>query len=368
MLTAGAVIDASGTWGDAQPARRRRAPRARRGRARRPHHLRHPRLRRPRHPARYAGKRVVVAGRGASAQNTLVGLTSLTEEAADTEIVWLRAPPGTRGRLRRRRQRPARAARRPRQARPGSGRGRAGAGRHVVPHRRGHRPTGRPDDDRRHRRPPRRRRRRGRRGHRLPARPRWLSEVRLDLDPVLSAPTKLAPLIDPNVHSCGTVYPHGVAELAQPEQGLYLAGMKSYGRAPSFLALTGFEQTRSIVAAIAGDHEAAARVELVLPESGVCGGSGQFEEQPAEANGGGCCAPAATCSRSAAPAPVGEPTASRDSRPSDRRPTRLPGPGSPPSHRSFSASPRSSPGASCSTPSPSSRRPWPRPRAGPSRP
>ncbi len=105
----------------------------------------------------------------------------------------------------------------------------------------------------------------------------WLSEVRLDLDPVLSAPTKLAPLIDPNVHSCGTVYPHGVAELAQPEQGLYLAGMKSYGRAPSFLALTGFEQTRSIVAAIAGDHEAAARVELVLPESGVCGGSGQFD-------------------------------------------------------------------------------------------
>ena len=108
---------------------------------------------------------------------------------------------------------------------------------------------------------------------------------------MLSAPTKLAPLIDPNVHSCGTVYPHGVAELAQPEQGLYLAGMKSYGRAPSFLALTGFEQTRSIVAAIAGDHDAAARVELVLPESGVCGGSGQFDGQPAEASGGGCCAP-----------------------------------------------------------------------------
>ncbi len=53
--------------------------------------------------------------------------------------------------------------------------------------------------------------------------------------------------------------------------------MKSYGRAPSFLTLTGFEQTRSIVAAIAGDHEAAARVELVLPETGVCGGSGDFD-------------------------------------------------------------------------------------------
>ena len=67
--------------------------------------------------------------------------------------------------------------------------------------------------------------------------------------------------------------------------------MKAYGRAPSFLALTGFEQTRSIVAAIDGDHEAAARVELVLPESGVCGGSGQFDGQPVEANGGSCCTP-----------------------------------------------------------------------------
>ncbi|MDO9498328.1 MAG: flavoprotein, partial [Nocardioides sp.] len=74
---------------------------------------------------------------------------------------------------------------------------------------------------------------------------------------------------------------------AQPEPGLYLAGMKSYGRAPSFLALTGFEQTRSIVAAIAGDHEAAARVELTLPETGVCGGSGQFDDAAADA--AGCC-------------------------------------------------------------------------------
>ena len=87
-------------------------------------------------------------------------------------------------------------------------------------------------------------------------------------------------MIDPTCHSCGTVYPHGADLLRQPEHGLYLAGMKSYGRAPSFLALTGFEQTRSIVAAIAGDHEAAARVELVLPDSGVCGGSGLFDEPP----------------------------------------------------------------------------------------
>ncbi|MGJ9411755.1 FAD-dependent oxidoreductase [Aeromicrobium sp. CF4.19] len=114
-----------------------------------------------------------------------------------------------------------------------------------------------------------------------------LSEVRLDLDPVLQAPRLLAPLIDPNVHSCGTVYPHGVTELAQPEAGLYLLGMKSYGRATSFLALTGFEQVRSVVAELAGDHEAATAVELVLPESGVCGGSGDFDE--AESVGGGCC-------------------------------------------------------------------------------
>ena len=83
-------------------------------------------------------------------------------------------------------------------------------------------------------------------------------------------PAGLAPLIDPNLHSCGTVRPHGARELAQPEPGFYFAGMKSYGRAPTFLMLTGYEQVRSIVAEIAGDHEAAERVELVLPETGVC--------------------------------------------------------------------------------------------------
>ncbi|MFX0574519.1 NAD(P)-binding domain-containing protein [Nocardia nepalensis] len=106
----------------------------------------------------------------------------------------------------------------------------------------------------------------------------WLSEIRLGLDPVLQAPVELAPLIDPNVHSCGTVYPHGVKELAHPEPGFYLAGMKSYGRAPTFLALTGYEQVRSIAAELAGDHESAARVELTLPETGVCGGAGVFDD------------------------------------------------------------------------------------------
>lgn len=116
-----------------------------------------------------------------------------------------------------------------------------------------------------------------------------LSEVRLDLDERLDAPAKLAPLIDPNVHSCGTVPPHGVNELAQPEADLFVVGMKSYGRAPTFLALTGYEQVRSIVAAIAGDWEAADRVELTLPDSGVCGGSGVYDDDGADA---GCCAPA----------------------------------------------------------------------------
>ena len=49
-----------------------------------------------------------------------------------------------------------------------------------------------------------------------------------------------------------------------------MVGMKSYGRAPTFLLRTGYEQVRSVVAALAGDWESARRVELVLPETGVC--------------------------------------------------------------------------------------------------
>lgn len=114
----------------------------------------------------------------------------------------------------------------------------------------------------------------------------FLSEVRLDLDNRLQAPIKLAPEIDPNFHSCGSVQPHGHSVLAQPESGLYLAGMKSYGRAPSFLAMTGYEQVRSIAAALAGDLTAADDVRLVLPETGVCGGAGLFDDA---VSGGGCC-------------------------------------------------------------------------------
>ncbi len=115
----------------------------------------------------------------------------------------------------------------------------------------------------------------------------FLSELRLSLDPALECPPALAPLIDPNVHSCGTVRPHGALELAQPEPNFYFAGMKSYGRAPTFLMLTGYEQVRSIAAELAGDIEAARRVELVLPETGVCNG-------PAAAQDDGCCGGPAT--------------------------------------------------------------------------
>lgn len=117
-----------------------------------------------------------------------------------------------------------------------------------------------------------------------------MSELRLDLDHRLQAPRQLAPLIDPNIHSCGTVYPHGAAELAHSlEPDVYIVGMKSYGRAPTFLAMTGYEQVRSVVASIAGDHDAAARVELSLPETGVCGGAGLFDPDDTT-TAEGCCA------------------------------------------------------------------------------
>jgi hypothetical protein len=120
----------------------------------------------------------------------------------------------------------------------------------------------------------------------------FLSEIRLRLDPAIEAPVALAPLIDPNEHSCGTVRPHGARELVQDDAGFYLAGIKSYGRAPTFLMITGYEQVRSIAADLAGDRAAAERVELELPETGVCTRAGV--EGGAEASG--CCG---------GPAPVG---------------------------------------------------------------
>lgn len=120
----------------------------------------------------------------------------------------------------------------------------------------------------------------------------FLSEIRLDLDAGLQAPSKVAAEVDPNVHSCGSVQATGAADLAHPEPGFYIVGAKSYGRAPTFLAMTGFEQVRSVVAEISGDHEAAARVELELPDTGVCGGAGIYDA-PDDESQDGCCGSAA---------------------------------------------------------------------------
>jgi thioredoxin reductase len=119
-----------------------------------------------------------------------------------------------------------------------------------------------------------------------------VSELRLDLDPILGSTRALAPLIDPNQHSCGTVPPHGADELAHPEPGYYAVGAKSYGRAPTFLLATGYEQARSVVAAIAGDWEAARDVQLELPETGVCSSNLAYgSDVDSSEAAGGCCAP-----------------------------------------------------------------------------
>jgi thioredoxin reductase len=132
------------------------------------------------------------------------------------------------------------------------------------------------------------------------------AELRLDLDPVLGATRALAPLIDPNEHSCGTVPPHGVDELTHPETGYYAVGMKSYGRAPTFLMATGYEQVRSVAAALAGDWVAARDVQLDLPETGVCSSNLVYGDDDADAQaGGGCCGPAPVAETVAAPAARG---------------------------------------------------------------
>ena len=76
-------------------------------------------------------------------------------------------------------------------------------------------------------------------------------------------------------------------------------GAKSYGRAPNFLMATGYEQARSVVAALAGDMTAADDVQLELPETGVCsvdlaspdltGGSGACCGGPPKADATACC-------------------------------------------------------------------------------
>jgi hypothetical protein len=269
-LYADAVIDASGTWGTPNPAGVNgleaigETPHADRIAYGMPDVLGHQRT-------RYAGKSVAVLGAGHSAVGSIIDLARLREEEPATQIIWLLRGDkpeksfggGTNDRLSARGElgrvfaelvasrridveaafgltHITRAA-----AKLRLGAGSACCGRHVEVDElivaTGFRPN-----------------------------LSYLRELRIALDPALECPPVLAPLIDPNLHSCGTVRPHGARELAQPEAGFYFAGMKSYGRAPTFLMMTGYEQVRSIAADIAGDREAADRVQLVLPETGVC--------------------------------------------------------------------------------------------------
>jgi NADPH-dependent 2,4-dienoyl-CoA reductase/sulfur reductase-like enzyme len=279
-LRAGAVIDASGTWhtpnvlgGDGLPALGEPGAAAFIGNAL-PDVLGADR-------SSFAGKRVLVAGAGHSATNTLLALAQLAEEEPGTNLVWaIRGTVGQRvfgggedDRL------PARGELGSRlkslvddgrvelltgfnieAVEGGNGQAtvRALDGREVTVERIVSATGFRPD-------------------HSI------ANELRLGLDPILGSTAALAPLIDPNEHSCGTVPPHGEAELVHPEPGYYITGMKSYGRAPTFLMATGYEQVRSVTAFLAGDLEAARDVRLDLPETGVC------SSNPDDSVGGGSC-------------------------------------------------------------------------------
>ncbi|MFE0703117.1 NAD(P)-binding protein [Streptomyces sp. NPDC058872] len=292
LIPARAVIDASGTWGGPGPAGGDGLPALGERAAADRISYRVPDLRDPLVRARYAGKRTAVIGSGASAFTALASLADLAREEGGTRAVWIlrRGISGATFGGGEADQLPARGALglAAKAAVDGGAADAVTGFRTEAIERAGERLVLVAED-----------------GRRLDPvdevivltgfRPdlAFLDELRLGLDVRLQAPVKLAPLIDPNQHSCGTVYPHGFKELSHPESDLYLVGMKSYGRAPNFLALTGYEQVRSVVAALAGDRESAERVELVLPETGVCGGSGLFDEPVAEeAPRSGCCAPA----------------------------------------------------------------------------
>ena len=268
-LLARAVIDASGTWSSPNPLGSSGVPLVGERQLRR--HLTY------RIPDalgsdrdRYAGKRTLVVGSGHSAFNALLDLAALSEVAPETRLTWalrrdevgLLFGGGTRDALSARgslgerlRQHVAAGAiemalgfraRHLGEAPSGGVQMAGNDGRILGPFDEVVATTGfRPDLA-------------------------LTRELRLSLDAWLESPVELAPLIDPNVHSCGTVYPHGAKELAHPERDFYVVGMKSYGRAPTFLLLTGYEQVRSVVAQLAGDARAASEVHLVLPETGVC--------------------------------------------------------------------------------------------------
>lgn len=294
-LVADAVIDASGTWYSPNPAGDNGLPAIGEGEL-----ATHVAYGMPdvlgRERVRYAGKTIAVLGAGHSAIGTLIDLVTLKEAVPGTAVIWLlRGADATKSfgggvndKLSARGELGSAFARLIKQgalrvepnfhvthlgaaqARLRIGAGSACCGRHVVADEIIVATGFRPDLT-------------------------YLGELRLGLDPALDCPTQLAPLIDPNEHSCGTVRPHGARELSHPEPGFYIAGMKSYGRAPTFLMLTGYEQVRSIVADIAGDKEAAERVELVLPETGVCSRSPAEDAQgccggPAKVDVSACCA------------------------------------------------------------------------------
>lgn len=273
-IDASAIIDASGTWtrpnplgSDGYPAlgERARADRI---------HYGIPDFGDRRVAARYAGKHVALAGKGASAQGLLVGLGKLAQDDPATRVSWLLRRPSIgepfgggdndqlpeRGALGQRARLAAEGGHVTNVTEFRTNEVRTQVdGRLTLVSTTGAEVTDvdevivvtgfRPDHS-------------------------FLSEVRLDMDPVLGSVRALADQIDPSFHSCGDVAPHGHRELTQPEANLYVVGMKSYGRAPSFLAMTGYEQVRSVVAALDGDLEAADKVELVLPDTGVCNGAG----------------------------------------------------------------------------------------------
>lgn len=304
-LTADAVIDATGTWFSPNPAGANGLPAVGEREVQDRIAYGMPDVL-GRDRARYAGRRVAVLGGGHSAIGTLIDLAKLKEQVPATEIVWLlrgNDPSksfggGAADQLAARGALGSAFA-----ALVASGKicsqtsfgasqvrrdgdhlaiiaGSGGCGRTVVAEELIVATGFRPDLD-------------------------FLRELRLSLDPAVESTPTLAPMIDPNLHSCGTVRPHGARELAHPEAGFYIAGMKSYGRAPTFLMMTGYEQVRSIAAELAGDHEAARRVELVLPETGVCNGPAPSVATDGTAAAGGCCpAPAAVAAVEPVPVPA----------------------------------------------------------------
>lgn len=300
-LLARAVIDASGTWHQHNPLGASGLPALGEERARAAGFLVGPLpdvLGRDR--ARFAGRSTLVVGMGHSAANTLVALARLAQEEPGTRIVW--AIRGTsarrvfgggqadqledRGRLGSDLQGLVESgaleyltgfSTRELRIDPGAGTvsvvgdtaqgERVVQGLHNVAAATGFRPDLGP-----------------------------LQELQLDLDPGLQSTRVLGPLITPEAHSCGTVAPHGWRELAhENEPGFFVVGMKSYGRAPTFLVTTGNEQVRSVVAHLAGDDAAADEVRLVLPETGVCSSANALTDEQVAAGLealGGCCDPA----------------------------------------------------------------------------